>query len=74
MPEAFDHTTTGFQFYRSEDRVLSPNHRELGQIRAGYAAGSQFVFSQRCKAMRDVGFTNEQVAAIPTWSTATCFD
>lgn len=73
VPEAFDHTTAGFQFYRSEDRQLSPKLRELGQTRAGYAVGSKFVFSQHCKAMRDIGFTDEQVAAIPSWSTADCF-
>jgi alkylhydroperoxidase family enzyme len=68
VPDAFDHTTAGFQFYRSPDRVLSARHRELGQTRAGYAVGSQFVFSQHCKAMRDVGFTDAQVAALPNWS------
>jgi alkylhydroperoxidase family enzyme len=73
VPDAFDHTTAGFQFYRSPERVLSAQHRELGQTRAGYAVGSQFVFSQHCKAMRDVGFTDEQVAAIPHWSTADCW-
>lgn len=73
VPDAFDHTTAGFQFYRSPDRQLSPRHRELGQTRAGYAVGSKFVFSQHCKAMRDVGFTDDQVAAIPNWSTAECF-
>ncbi len=73
VPDAFDHTTAGFQFYRSPDRELSARHRELGQTRAGYAVGSQFVFSQHCKAMRDVGFSDEQVAAIPSWSTAGCF-
>ncbi len=74
VPDAFDHTTAGFQFYRSPDRVLSARHRELGQIRAGYAVGSQFVFSQHCKAMRDAGYTDEQVAAIPNWSIADCWD
>ncbi len=73
VPDAFDHTTAGFQFYRSPDRVLSPRRRELGQTRAGYAVGSKFVFSQHCKAMRDVGFTDEQVAAIPAWSSTDCF-
>jgi alkylhydroperoxidase family enzyme len=73
VPDAFDHTTAGFQFYRSPDRLLSPKLRELGQIRAGWAVGSQFVFSQHCKACRDVGFTDEQVAAIPGWQVAECF-
>lgn len=73
VPDAFDHTTAGFQFYRSPDRLLDPKLRELGQTRAGFAVGSKFVFSQHSKAMRDIGFTDEQVAAIPAWSTAECF-
>ncbi|MGI9595753.1 MAG: carboxymuconolactone decarboxylase family protein [Acidimicrobiales bacterium] len=73
VPDAFDHTTAGFQFYRSPDRVLDPKLRELGQIRAGWTVGSQFVFSQHCKACRDVGFSDEQVAAIPSWSVANCW-
>jgi alkylhydroperoxidase family enzyme len=73
VPDAFDHTTAGFQFYRSPDRRLSPQLRELGQIRAGWTVGSQFVFSQHCKACRDVGFSDEQVAAIPSWQVADCW-
>ena len=73
VPDAFDHTTAGFQFYRSAERRLAPALRELGQTRAGWAVGSRFVFSQHCKACRDVGFTDEQVAAIPAWSVAECF-
>jgi alkylhydroperoxidase family enzyme len=73
VPDAFDHTTAGFQFYRSPERELPAPLRELGQTRAGFTVGSQFVFSQHCKAMRDVGFTEEQVAAIPAWSVAACW-
>jgi len=73
VPDAFDHTTLGFQFYRSPDRKIDPKLRELGQIRAGYAVGSQFVFSQHCKASRDVGLTEAQIDAIPHWATADCF-
>jgi alkylhydroperoxidase family enzyme len=74
VPDAFDHTTAGFRFYRSPDRLLSARLRELGQIRAGWTVGSQFVFSQHCKAMRDAGFTDEQVAAVPSWSVADCWE
>ena len=73
VPDAFDHTTAGFQFYRDPKRRLDPTLRELGQTRAGFAVGSQFVFSQHCKAMRDVGFTDEQVASVPSWSVADCW-
>lgn len=73
VPDAFKHTTEGFQFYRSKNRKLDPKLRELGQIRAGFAIGSQFVFSQHCKASRDVGLTEDQIAAIPHWQVADCF-
>jgi len=73
VPDAFKHTTEGFQFYRSENRKLDPKLRELGQTRAGYVVGSQFVFSQHCKASRDAGFTEAQIEAIPHWQVADCF-
>jgi alkylhydroperoxidase family enzyme len=70
VPDAFRHTTEGFQFYRNPNRKISPRLRELGQIRAGWARGSQFVFSQHCKASRDVGLSEEQIKAIPHWQVA----
>ena len=73
VPEAFDHTMMGFQFYRSPNRKIDPKLRELGQTRAGYVVGSQFVFSQHCKASRDVGLTEAQIQAIPHWQTADCY-
>jgi alkylhydroperoxidase family enzyme len=73
VPDCFDHTVQGFAFYRSGRRKISARLRELGQIRAGYARGSRFVFSQHCKAARAVGFTEEQIEAIPAWSVASCF-
>ena len=73
VPDAFVHTTEGFRFYRSPERKMDPKLRELGQTRAGYAVGSQFVFSQHCKASRDVGLTEEQIEAIPNWAVADCF-
>jgi len=74
VPDAFKHTTDGFRFYRDPARKIDPLLRELGQIRAGYTVGSQFVFSQHCKACRDVGLSEEQIEAIPNWPIATCFN
>ncbi|MFT7220502.1 MAG: alkylhydroperoxidase family enzyme, partial [Candidatus Azotimanducaceae bacterium] len=54
VPDCFNHAVAGFQFYRSKNRKISAKLRELGQARAGYARGSQFVFSQHCKALRAV--------------------
>jgi AhpD family alkylhydroperoxidase len=73
VPDCFDHAVQGFAFYRSPKRKIDPKLRELGQIRAGYARGSRFVFSQHCKAAREVGLTEEQIQAIPAWPVATCF-
>ncbi|MEM7728240.1 MAG: carboxymuconolactone decarboxylase family protein [Pseudomonadota bacterium] len=74
VPDAFHHTTEGFRFYRSPDRVIDPQLRELGQTRAGYAVGSKFVYSQHCKASRDVGLSEDKIQAIPHWQVATCFE
>ena len=73
VPDCFDHAVAGFQFYRSRKRKLDPKLRELGQIRAGFARGSRFVFSQHCKGARSVGLSEAQVEAIPHWSVADCF-
>ena len=73
VPDCFDHAVQGFAFYRSPKRKLDPKLRELAQTRAGYARGSQFVFSQHCKTSRDAGVAEEKIQAIPSWSIATCY-
>ena len=73
VPDIFQHAMAGFRLYRSRRRKLDPKLRELGQARAGYARGSQFVFSQHCKAARSVGLSEEQVEAIPAWSASDVF-
>lgn len=64
-PDVFRHAVRGFSLYRHA--TLDPLLRELGQARAGYARGSQFVFSQHCKQMRSLGMTEEKIAALPHW-------
>ncbi|MEZ5597915.1 MAG: carboxymuconolactone decarboxylase family protein [Pseudomonadales bacterium] len=73
VPDALHHMVQGFQFYRSKKRRISARLRELGQARAGFARGSQFVFSQHCKALRAAGFSEEQIAAIAHWSSTDLF-
>jgi alkylhydroperoxidase family enzyme len=73
VPECFDHAVQGFAFYRSKNRELSPQLRELAQTRAGYARQSRFVFSQHCKSCREVGLSEAQIQAIPAWSVASCY-
>ncbi len=73
VPDVFDHAVAGFQLYRSPNRKLDPKYRELGQLRAGWARGSQFVYSQHCKAARGVGLGEEKIASIAAWQTAECY-
>ena len=73
VPDCFRHAVAGFGFYRSPKRKLSPQLRELGQTRAGFLRESQFVFSQHCKASRDVGLSEAKIAAIPAWAGADVF-
>ena len=73
VPDVFSHAIAGFRLYRSNKRKLDPQLRELGQMRAGWARGSQFVFSQHCKAGRSVGLSEEQVNAVPAWSSSDAF-
>lgn len=72
-PAVLRHAVRGFHLYREEVSIRA-DHRELGQIRAGWVVGSQFVFSQHCKACRSAGLSEEKIAAIPSWETAECFD
>ncbi|MGZ4730333.1 MAG: carboxymuconolactone decarboxylase family protein [Acidimicrobiales bacterium] len=74
VPDVLKHAVDGFALYRSPDRLLDPTLRELGQTRAGWARGSQFVFSQHCKSCRALGLSEERIAAIPSWQVADCFD
>jgi alkylhydroperoxidase family enzyme len=73
VPDVLKHAVQGFGLYRSPDRRLDPQLRELGMTRAGWAVGSQFVFSQHCKSARGVGIPEEKVRAIPHWGVADCF-
>ncbi|MEN9646972.1 MAG: hypothetical protein RL238_3641 [Actinomycetota bacterium] len=73
VPDVLRHSVQGFGLYRSPSRLLDPVLRELGQTRAGWARGSQFVFSQHCKSCRALGMSEEMIAAIPAWSTSEVF-
>jgi alkylhydroperoxidase family enzyme len=73
-PDVFEHAVAGFGLYQSPKRKLDPVLRELGQCRTGWAAQSQFVFSQHCKSLRGLGVSDERISAIPHWQTASCFD
>lgn len=66
-PDVFEHAVAGFGLYQSPKRLLDPVLRELGQTRAGWTVGSQFVFSQHCKSCRLLGMPEDKIAAIAYW-------
>ena len=72
-PELLSHCVSGFQFYRSEDRELPKELRELAQTRAGWARGSRFVYSQHVKASRDNGVEDRKIADIEGWQTSDAY-
>ncbi len=73
-PDTLRHAAQGFAYYRSPARKLDPALRELGQTWAGWATGSQFVFSQHCKSLRGLGVSEAKIAALPVWQTSGAFD
>jgi alkylhydroperoxidase family enzyme len=73
-PDIFKHAVDGFAVYRHPDRKIDPVLRELGQTRAGWIKGSQFVFSQHCKSLRGLGVSEEKIAAVSHWEVAGVYD
>ena len=73
-PDVLRHAVQGIALYRSPDRLVPSVLRELGQTRAGWLRGSQFVFSQHCKSCRTLGMSEAKIAAIANWSISAEFD
>lgn len=72
-PDILKHAVDGFALYRNPARRIDPVLRELGQTRAGWVRGSQFVFSQHCKSLRGLGVSEEKIAAVPHWTVSDQF-
>jgi alkylhydroperoxidase family enzyme len=73
-PDVMDHACRGFALYASADRKVPPGLRELGQTRAGWLVGSQFVFSQHCKSCRALGYSEDKIEALKAWQVSDLFD
>lgn len=74
VPDVLAHAQAGFVLFNSKERALAPVHRELALTRAGFAVGSQFVFSQHCKAARFAGVPDEKVRDLPAWQVSGMYD
>ena len=73
-PDVLEHAVSGFALYASPERKIAPELRELGQTRAGWLVGSQFVFSQHCKSCRALGFSEAKIDALKSWQVSDLFD
>lgn len=73
-PHVLEHFVLCSRMYLGKKMSLSPLLRELGQTRAGWLNGCQFVYSQHCKMSRGVGMTERQVESIRAWQVADCYD
>lgn len=65
-PDVLAHAQAGFALMRTLH--IPAAQRELALLRAGYARGSQFVYSQHCKGARHAGLSEEKIAAVAAWS------
>ena len=78
VPYIFDHATSHFgmfgMFADKSVSQLDPAISEIGIMRAGYTQGSQFVFSQHCKAARRNGVAEEKIQGIPQWQVSDADD
>jgi alkylhydroperoxidase family enzyme len=72
-PDVMEHACRGFGLYASPNRKIAPELRELGQTRAGWLVGSQFVFSQHCKSCRALGYSEEKIEALKAWTISDLF-
>lgn len=74
VPDVLEHASRGFGLYASPNRLITGDRRELGQTRAGWLVGSQFVFSQHCKSCRALGMSDEKIEAIKAWGVSDLFE
>jgi len=73
-PDVLGHACRGFGLYASPDWKLPPALRELGQTRAGWLVGSQFVVSQHCKSCRTLGYSEDKIEALKGRQVSDLFD
>ncbi|WP_298017401.1 carboxymuconolactone decarboxylase family protein [uncultured Parasphingopyxis sp.] len=77
-PHVFEHAVSHFgmfgMFSNENVSTLPGDVRELGILRAGYVAGSQFVFSQHCKAARKNGLSEEKIRDVTDWQVSDVYD
>ena len=74
VPAVLEHARAGFALFNAKDRVLTPYQRELTIVRAGFAAGSRFVYSQHMKVARRARVPEEKLRDLHAWASSPAFD
>jgi alkylhydroperoxidase family enzyme len=74
VPAILAHAQAGFALFNAKDRALTPYQRELAIVRAGFAAGSEFVYSQHMKVARRAGVPEEKLRDLHAWPSSPAFD
>jgi len=63
-PDLMDALVGVMRLFRDERRVVTARQRELALTRTGFLVGSQFVYSQHCKAARAAGISDEELSLL----------
>lgn len=73
-PDVFEHAVRGLELWRHPHLAgVDAVTRELVKARTGWAMGSRFVFSERCRALRAAGASAAKVAGVRAWEVADCW-
>jgi alkylhydroperoxidase family enzyme len=72
-PDIMEHAVAGFVMYRSPDRVVDGELRELAQSRIGWSVGSKFVYSQHVQALRGLKADPAKIRDITAWQTSEAY-
>lgn len=70
-PDLLDTLVGVMRTFRDEERVVTGRQRELALVRTGFLVGSQFVYSQHCKAARSAGISDDELGLLRGgWATS----
>lgn len=73
-PDILEHAVQGFFIKQTKARKLPLKFMELAITRVGWAKGCRWMFSEHSKILRGLGYSEQALAAIPSWSTFAGFD
>jgi alkylhydroperoxidase family enzyme len=73
-PDILEHAVRGFYLKQTGRRKLPLQYMELAIARIAWASGCRWMFSEHSKILRGLGYSEDQLAAIPGWQVVDLFD